>query len=99
MRFGKKLIVIMARKRSYRFRKTREVVLFIYEYRCQLCGSKSFENHVHHLNGNADDNDVYNLTVLCQYHHKLVHRGVQLNFPPLTEFQGRQLYLLSKLWD
>ena len=89
----------MSKKRSYRFRKIKPVISFVYGYRCILCNKFSYENHVHHLNGNADDDSGYNLVLLCDYHHKMVHKGIQLNYPPLSEFQGRILYELEKLWN
>ena len=89
----------MARNRCYKFRKIKPVISFVYGYRCIVCNHFSYENHVHHLNGNADDNTVYNLVLLCDYHHKMVHKGIQLNYPALSEFQGRILYELEKLWS
>lgn len=64
-------------------------------YKCELCGLTAVTGedkkriHVHHLDGNHDNNDLFNLIALCQKchgtieHHgwkegrKIIHEGVK----------------------
>lgn len=46
-----------------------------YGYECKVCGSDE-DIHVHHVNGDREDNSIENLMPLCISCHMKVHRGV-----------------------
>jgi len=82
------------RKNNNDFQHKRQVVLFIYDYTCQLCGMISFSNHCHHIDKNGNNHSVYNLIPLCVDCHILVHSAnIVLNLQPTAS----QLVLLQKL--
>ena len=62
------------RRNNQEFQKKKNVILFIFGYSCQLCGLVDKNNHVHHLDENNGNNDVYNLIPLCLECHKLTHK-------------------------
>lgn len=76
------------------FSKVKNIILFIYDFKCQICGSVSTSNHVHHNDQNRKNNDVFNLIPLCVICHKMVHRNnLKLNI----KHSGRVFKLLLKL--
>lgn len=89
----------MARPFSYRFEKTKNIIAFIFEYRCALCGNVNIRNHVHHLDFNRDNNNAFNFAVLCDYHHKVVHKGNIIFFPEMSPFQASELSKLNAFWS
>ena len=80
------------------FRKKKEVILFIFEYSCVMCGLVDLSNHVHHINGSHQDNDVYNLAVLCDYCHKIVHKSHIVLRLVYSDSQIVLLERLKSLW-
>jgi hypothetical protein len=63
-------------KYSPEFRHIREFIKDRDNHSCQICGKsvyKSRYGHVHHINGNKQDNDINNLILLCVNCHCLVH--------------------------
>lgn len=81
------------------FEHKKKVIAFIFGYRCKFCGVYSHSNHVHHINGNHFDNDVFNLILLCKRCHKLTHRnisGIELNY---SNSEGFLLMALQDHWN
>lgn len=65
----------MKNKNEKLFRFIRPLVHYVYDSRCCLCGVRSLDNHVHHCNWNHDDNSLYNLAIVCDKHHKMIHKN------------------------
>lgn len=55
------------------YKNSKELALFIHEYRCAVCNCVSLSNHAHHIDHNAQNNSLLNLAILCPEHHKMVH--------------------------
>jgi 5-methylcytosine-specific restriction endonuclease McrA len=55
--------------------KLRERVRWIYGHRCQHCGAVGVPLEVHHIDHNAANNTLRNLTVLCRPCHARANRG------------------------
>lgn len=76
------------------FNKKRNVILFIFDYSCVLCGLVDVNNHVHHNGHNCANNDGFNLFPLCHGCHKLAHKtGIVLKI----KYTERQLLDIMKL--
>ena len=76
------------------FNKKRNVILFIFDYSCVLCGLVNVNNHVHHNDRNRENNDGFNLFPLCHECHKLAHKtGIVLQ----VSYTERQLLDILKL--
>ena len=60
---------------SIEFRNCKSIILFIYDYKCQLCSFISRTNDVHHIDCNNSNNSLFNLIPLCKNCHKLVHKN------------------------
>ncbi len=88
----------MARAYNYKFQKIKPVILFIWEYRCYVCGHQNTRNHVHHFNENPHDNGAHNLMVLCDIHHKMIHKNIIIDEIQYTDEVARQLWALDELW-
>lgn len=84
-------------KNNYNFQKIKNIILFIFDFKCYLCGHFSLANHVHHLDRNHANNDAFNFICLCQNCHKLIHRSVMINQVILSDSQIMQLNVLNKL--
>ncbi len=41
--------------------------------KCIICSKTFYLTHIHHLNGNHNDNNKENLTNVCQRHHNMIH--------------------------
>ena len=78
------------------FKKIRNVILFIFDYRCYICHTVDFSNHVHHLDSDITNSDPFNLVPLCSDCHKNVHSGLHLH---IIEYSETQKYLLQNLSD
>jgi hypothetical protein len=89
----------MSKKRSYKWSKIKPVIGFIFEFRCYICKKQDSKNHVHHLDKNPDNNESYNLMVLCPYHHKIAHCGVNYVYTELTNEQCLMLSQLDSLYN
>ena len=61
------------RKNNIEFQHKKNVVLFIYGYKCQLCSAKRRDHHIHHINKNGNDHHALNLVPLCVNCHFFVH--------------------------
>jgi 5-methylcytosine-specific restriction endonuclease McrA len=72
---------------EYFFNKIKTIILFIYDFRCVLCGLFSISNHIHHIDKKHLNNDPYNLTCLCDKCHLMVHSRFQVKYPGLTSEQ------------
>ena len=44
-------------------------------HRCSLTRCLEHIVEIHHIDGNRENNDINNLVVLCDKHHKLAHQG------------------------
>lgn len=70
---------------------------------CQICGRKvspkDLVGHVHHINGNKEDNDYDNLILLCIHCHARIHKTEDVSSPVIMAFRSRLEWnqsLLSK---
>lgn len=75
------------------FLKIRHVILFIYNYECQLCNYVGFELEVHHFDKNSKNDDVFNLVPYCKDCHQLAHGKILLQKPVLDP--GKENALLK----
>lgn len=84
----------------YRFLKPN--ILRIFSFQCFLCGFASAKNHVHHLDCNSSNHTPSNLAVLCEEHHRLVHKlNLSLDFEltPSARQQVNELaFLINKFF-
>ena len=82
------------------FSRVRKFIISAFDYRCQICGKESTILHVHHIDHNHNNNDIYNMLPLCKTCHINLHSGIQLKKLPLTpvisERLARLKYLLYK---
>jgi len=92
---NKKHITNMARNNK-QFSKIKEIIKFIFDYKCAICGHTSLKNHLHHLDKNPQNNHVSNFAVLCKEHHTLTHRLHLQIEPNRTETQTKLLTDLQK---
>ena len=84
-------------KNNYNFQKIKNIILFIFEFKCYLCGYFSLGNHVHHLDQDHANNDAFNLVCLCHDCHKLAHKSISINAVILSAPQIIMLDVLNKL--
>jgi predicted restriction endonuclease len=86
----------MARNNK-KFNKIKEIIKFIFDYRCAICNHTSLNNDLHHLDRNPNNNDVFNFVVLCKEHHRLIHRiHINIDKKP-TPAQDTLLWQLALL--
>ena len=71
------------------------MILFIYDYKCQMCSYVGFELEVHHFDKNNQNDDVFNLVPLCTHCHKLAHGKVKLRKPVLDQRKENALLKLD----
>ena len=88
---------IIARHKNYRFVKIKQVILYIYGYRCVFCNYKSLDNHVHHIDHNHFNNDAFNLSCVCSRCHIVIHSVAMVSLPQLSESIKKQLKTLNIL--
>ena len=88
----------MPRKNLYKFDKIKNVILFIWEYRCYVCKKQKADNHVHHLNEKHYDNGAHNLLPLCKQCHKMVHKNLKIENIVYPAGVAHQLWLLDGIW-
>ena len=88
----------MSVRRPLKFQKIKNIILFIYDYKCIVCGFVSVSNHVHHLDENTDNNDAFNLVPVCVDCHKMIHSAkfkiMITNVNPILN----ELHRLNKFW-
>ena len=84
-------------KNNYNFQKIKNIILFIFDFKCYLCGHFSLANHVHHLDHNHANNDAFNLICLCHACHKLAHKSIVIDAVILSDSQKKMLDVLNKL--
>ena len=89
----------MPRKNLYKFDKVKNVILFIWDYRCYICKLQKPDNHVHHINSQHWDNGSQNLIPLCKQCHKVVHKTLQLDNIVYPENVAHQLWVLDEIWQ
>jgi len=56
---------------------TEDDLIYLCSSQCTLCGSILFQKH--HIDGNNTNNDPDNWTILCQPHHDMANRDLQVN--------------------
>ena len=61
--------------KNYVFNKKKNVILYIFKYKCEVCGFESTQNHVHHIDKNHFNNDSFNLAVVCKNCHIFLHKN------------------------
>ena len=80
--------------KNYIFNKKKNVILFIYDYACCVCGLISLKNHVHHVDKNHKNNDSFNLVPLSKKCHVIIHKiggSINLHLEPSVINQLEQL--------
>ena len=88
----------MPRKNLYKFDKIKNVILFIWAYRCYVCKKQKADNYVHHLNEKHFDNGAHNLIPLCKQCHKMVHKNIKIENIVYPAAVAHQLWLLDEIW-
>ena len=74
------------RKHIPDFYYKRSAILFIYSNACVLCGFVYKGNHVHHIDGDKNNNCAFNLVPLYMDYHKLIHRtSMQISIEQFSE--------------
>ena len=59
------------------WKKIRKDTLDKYNWKCQICGTKSKHNHVHHIFYDKWENPPPgSLRVLCDIHHNFIHKKI-----------------------
>jgi len=58
--------------RAYRLRATRIMKRECCYKHCEFCGTNK-KIHVHHIDGDFTNNELWNLIYLCKEHHKYLH--------------------------
>lgn len=71
---------------NYVFNKIKHIIVYIYDYKCQICGLQLKNLDVHHYDNNHNNNDVENLIPVCKSCHRLIHKGVIFEKPKMTIF-------------
>lgn len=60
---------------------------------CQICGTqvsrKGVFGHVHHIDGNKDNNVDNNLILLCVYCHSKIHKSNDISSPVIMAFRSK----------
>ena len=67
---------IPSTKRAYRYRANKIIAQY-FDKECMLCGCKK-NIHVHHIDGNEQNNELLNLMYLCKKCHCGVHQVDQI---------------------
>lgn len=88
----------MPRQNLYKFDKIKNVVLFIWSYKCYVCKVSKPDLHVHHLNEKHYDNGSHNLIPLCKQCHKAVHKNISLDIIVFPDDVAQNLWLLDEFW-
>ena len=60
-------------EREYQF--LRPIIIFLYNFKCVVCNGNPDNFEVHHKDGDALNNDPFNLFPLCKACHKGAHSG------------------------
>lgn len=63
---------MMIEKRKQIPEEIRSIVKEIFDNKCFICGQTINPMHIHHLNGNHEDNDLQNLCLCCYLCHAVV---------------------------
>lgn len=81
---------------SYSYLKLKPIILYIFDFKCVVCGVASYSNHVHHLDHNSRNNCPTNLVCVCPDCHKLLHK---FNYDKSQLINVRCMYKLKALAD
>lgn len=66
----------MSKKYEREYQFLRPIIIFLYNFTCQVCKGYPENFEVHHADCNEKNNDPFNLFPVCKKCHKLVHSGV-----------------------
>lgn len=66
----------------------KSIILLFSDCSCHVCGHVSILNHVHHIDKNSDNNDLFNLVCLCSECHKNAHKNM---------YQFQMIYTLETI--
>jgi len=86
------------RKNNTQFQKIKNVILFLHDYECFICGLASVRNHVHHIDRNPSNNNAFNLLPLCPECHKNVHKMVAIKVHFDNDVLNNQLLRLNSFF-
>jgi 5-methylcytosine-specific restriction endonuclease McrA len=81
--------------KKYIFNKKKGVVLYIFKYECAFCSKIDTQNHVHHLDKNHDNNDAFNMAVLCKNCHIFLHKHCGIFELNLSDAETKALQILN----
>lgn len=77
------------------FRFIKPHITFLFGAKCALCSKVSLSNHVHHIDNNSLNNDAFNFCLLCDLHHKQVHKNKFVIVPEINKLQRQHLEALN----
>lgn len=65
----------MSKYNDIEYRHNRGVVIWAHYKKCGYLNCENGFNHVHHIDGNNQNNHILNLIPLCEIHHNIVHKA------------------------
>lgn len=65
----------MPNLRDLKFHKMKNIILFLYKFKCYKCKIEDKNLHCHHIDGNRHNNNAFNLMPLCKDCHKKIHKA------------------------
>lgn len=78
------------------FKFLKPLIIYTYSGKCIICKTKHSNLHVHHVDFDSSNNEVFNLVPLCSAHHKLVHKNSIRTINYLNDLLAHELTNIDK---